>query len=155
MSWTVHELIFSQIHVTCVTTSASDLGKFVSKVNAIISDPEEPSFWYGTQLTTTYPRLILHTLRIYKTKMAYSKQICFIFWQNFIFATMYIHYFKQRIWSSQDSADDTITRWWAELFRVQIPAGKETFSLFQQHSDWPWGPPRLLLNGFQGCFPQG
>ena len=40
-------------------------------------------------------RYCLHYLR--NEQMAHSKQMCLIFWQNFIFATTYIHYFTYRV----------------------------------------------------------
>jgi hypothetical protein len=39
----------------------------------------------------------------------------------------------------------------AEWFGFQIPVEVRDF-LLHRHPDWPWGPPSLLCNGYQGFF---
>jgi len=41
-----------------------------------LTDPQEPSFLYGTQLTTKYLRLIMLTLCIYETNRWHIANKC-------------------------------------------------------------------------------
>jgi hypothetical protein len=57
---------------------------------------------------------------------------------------------------SRDSAVGIATRYGLDNrgVRVQVPVGLRIFSS-PCRSDWLWGPPSLLYNGYQGSFSGG